>query len=88
MSSAKVEVYSSPICGYCHAAKRLLTNKGIEFEEYNVAFNSDQKREMLTRSGGRHTVPQIFINNDHVGGYDELSRLEQQNELDSLVNSN
>ncbi len=83
----KVEIYSSPLCGYCYAAKRLLTGKGIDFKEYNVAFDASSKQEMLTRSAGRHTVPQIFINDVHVGGYDDLRRLDGQNELNDLLKS-
>ena len=68
-------VYSSPFCGYCGAAKRLLTSKGAEFTEIDVMFDPDRKREMIERSGGRRTVPQVFIDGRHIGGFDELSAL-------------
>ena len=83
----KIEIYTSPLCGYCYAAKRLLNRKGIAFNEYDVAFNRERKQEMLTRSGGRRTVPQVFIGDFHVGGFDDLSHLVSQNELDALLNS-
>lgn len=77
-------VYSSPFCGYCAAAKRLLTSKGAEFTEINTAFNSQNKQKMVTESG-RNTVPQIFIGDRHIGGYTELAALESNGELDPLL---
>ena len=78
-------VYSQPFCGYCVAAKRLLTEKGAAFTEVDVTFDSERRSEMLERSGGRRTVPQIFIDGRHVGGYDDLSALDQAGELDRLL---
>ncbi len=72
----RVEIYTSPLCGYCQAAKRLLKQKGVSFSEYDVLFDAARKRDMLTRSDGRHTVPQIFIDGKGVGGYDELVQLD------------
>ena len=69
---AVVEIYTSPFCGYCYAAKRLLTEKGVEFKEYDVLFSVSRKKEMLRRSEGRRTVPQIFINSVGIGGVDQL----------------
>lgn len=80
-----VEIYSSPICGFCHAAKRLLTSKGVSFSEIDVLENPDRRSEMLERAGGRHTVPQIFIGATHVGGYDDLSALDRAGKLDPLL---
>ena len=80
-----VEIYTSPLCGYCHAAKRMLTDKGVSFAEYNVSGDAAKRQEMLSRANGRHTVPQIFIGETHVGGYDELAALERDGKLDPLL---
>lgn len=80
-----VEIYSSPLCGFCHMAKRLLNKKGVDFSEIDVFRNPDRKPEMIERSGGRRTVPQIFIGATHVGGCDDLFALEQAGKLDSLL---
>jgi glutaredoxin 3 len=80
-----VEIYTSPLCGYCHAAKRLLTGKGVEFVEINVMASSDKRQEMMDRANGRHTVPQIFVGDTHVGGYDDLSALDRDGKLDPLL---
>lgn len=85
MSAERVLVYSSPFCGYCAAAKRLLTSKGVEFTEIDVMFDPERKREMIERSSGRRTVPQIFIDGRHIGGFDDLSALDQRGELDPLL---
>lgn len=82
-----VEIYTSPLCGYCHAAKRLLDQKGIAFTEINVLTNPKRKPEMIQRAGGRRTVPQIFIDGQHVGGCDDLYALEQDGKLDPLLAS-
>lgn len=80
-----VEIYTSPFCGYCHAAKRLLTQKGITFQEIDVIADPSQRPQMLARANGRHTVPQIFIGGTHVGGCDDLYALEQAGKLDPLL---
>ena len=82
---AKVEIYTSPLCGFCHAAKRLLTKKGVAFEETNVITNPSKRGEMMDRAGGRTSVPQIFINGSHVGGSDELHELDFDGELDPML---
>ena len=82
---AKVEIYTSPMCGYCHAAKRLLTKKGVAFEETNVIMSPAKRGEMMDRAGGRTSVPQIFINGVHVGGSDELHELDFDGELDTML---
>ncbi|MCY4180938.1 MAG: glutaredoxin 3 [Litoreibacter sp.] len=82
---AKVEIYTSPLCGFCHAAKRLLKSKNVEFEETNVALNSDAKAKMIQRANGGRTVPQIFIDDVHVGGCDDLYALEQAGKLDPML---
>jgi glutaredoxin 3 len=80
-----VEIYSSPLCGFCHAAKRLLKQKGVSFSEINVLAQPARKAEMMKRAHGRHTVPQIFIGGTHVGGCDDLYALEQAGKLDTLL---
>lgn len=80
-------MYSSPFCGYCAAAKRLLSNKGVEFTEVDVLFQPAQRKEMVARSG-RTSVPQIFVGETHIGGFDDLNSLEQRGELDALLHVN
>ncbi|NNE52247.1 MAG: glutaredoxin 3 [Sulfitobacter sp.] len=80
-----VEIYTSPLCGFCHAAKRLLNSKGVEFTEIDVWEQPERKSEMIQRANGGRTVPQIFIGDEHVGGSDELHALERQGKLDALL---
>lgn len=82
-----VEIYTSPLCGFCHAAKRLLNQKGVEFSEVDVLVEPGRRSEMMDRAGGRHTVPQIFVGETHVGGCDDLFDLERAGKLDSLLNA-
>jgi glutaredoxin 3 len=72
-------------CGFCVRAKKLLELKKVPFEEYAVDFGGAKKAEMVERTGGRMTVPQIFINGRHVGGCDDLMALEYQGKLDELL---
>jgi len=72
-------------CGVCLAAKRLLATKGLDFEEIDVGFDPEKRAEMMVRSGGGYTVPQIFIQGRHVGGYNELAVLERAGELDGWL---
>ncbi len=80
-----IEIYTSPLCGYCHAAKRLLSQKGVSFAEIDVSRDPSKRQEMMSRANGRHTVPQIFVGETHVGGYDDLSALERSGKLDPLL---
>lgn len=80
-----VEIYTSPLCGFCHAAKRLLTQKGITFSEIDVFSDPSRKPEMIKRANGGRTVPQIFIGDTHVGGCDDLYALERSGKLDPLL---
>ncbi len=79
-----VEVYLSAFCPYCHFAKRLLKEQGVEFSTISVDFHSDRRAEMEQRSG-RETVPQIFIGQTHVGGYDDLAALVSSGKLPALL---
>ncbi len=81
---SKVEIYSSMWCPFCHRAKRLLKSKGIAFEELDVDADPALRHEMMARSGGRRTVPQIFIDDRHVGGSDELAALDRAGRLNGL----
>jgi glutaredoxin 3 len=85
MADERVLVYSQPFCGYCSAAKRLLTAKGAAYTEIDVMAEAGRRAEMMERSGGRRTVPQIFIDGRHIGGYDDLSALDKTGELDRLL---
>ena len=80
-----VEIYTTPTCGFCHAAKRLLTQKGINFAEISLAQHPEKRAEMMQRSNGGRTVPQIFIGDTHVGGCDDLYALENAGKLDALL---
>jgi glutaredoxin 3 len=80
-----VEIYTAPFCGYCHMAKRLLKGKGIAFAETDVSRDPAQRAAMMRRTGGRRSVPQIFIGQTHVGGFDELYALERAAKLDPLL---
>ncbi len=82
---AQIEIYTSPLCGFCTAAKRLLSQKGAEFTEFNVLTDPALKPAMIERAGGRRTVPQIFIGDTHVGGCDDLYDLERSGDLDKLL---
>lgn len=80
-----VEIYTSPLCGFCHAAKRLLNEKGVDFTEVDVLKNPGRKAEMIQRANGGRTVPQIFVGDTHVGGCDDLYALESAGKLDPLL---
>lgn len=81
---APVEIYTTSLCGYCAAAKRLLDAKGAGYAEHDVSAGGAPRREMEERSG-RRTVPQIWVGGTHVGGYDDLAALEREGRLDPLL---
>jgi glutaredoxin 3 len=80
-----IEIYTTRFCPYCHAAKRLLSRKGVEFTEIDVSGDPKGRSDMVARANGRMTVPQIFIGPTHVGGYDDLSALDRLGKLDALL---
>lgn len=80
-----VEIYTSPTCGFCHAAKRLLSSKSVNFVEFDVSRTPEKRQEMMSRAHGCHTVPQIFVGDIHVGGCDDLYALERSGKLDALL---
>jgi glutaredoxin 3 len=83
----KVEIYTKMFCPYCVRAKRLLGDKGVPFEEYDITLGGPKRAEMIQRANGGSTVPQIFIGDRHVGGSDELAALERAGKLDPLLAS-
>src|SRR3954451_10885777 len=81
----KVEIYTTRYCPYCHAAKRLLSRKGVEFTEIDVSGDPKRRSDMVARANGRMTVPQIFIGSTHLGGCEDLHALEHAGKLDPLL---
>lgn len=82
---ARVEIYTKFGCPYCARAKKLLGDKGVGYEEYDIGGNAAKRQEMLGRANGRYTVPQIFIDGRHVGGSDDLAGLEARGGLDPML---
>lgn len=82
---AKVEIYTKAFCPYCTRALRLLDSKGAAYDEYDVTMGGPKKAEMVERSGGRMTMPQIFIDGRHIGGSDDLAALDRDGGLDELL---
>ena len=80
-----VTVYMGPMCSYCDAAKRLLARNNITYKEINIALEENKMDEMLKKSNGKRTIPQIFFDDDHVGGYVELRELEKKGELKKIL---
>ena len=80
-----VEIYTKMFCPYCARAKRLLDEKGVDYEEFEISAGGEKRQEMLSRANGRTTVPQIFIGGRHVGGSDDLAALEREGKLDALL---
>ena len=81
----KVVIYTGPMCNYCSAAKHLLNKKKINYEEIDIGYDDKKREEMLKKSNGAKTIPQIFIEEKHIGGYVELKALENKGELDKLL---
>lgn len=82
---AKVEIYTTMMCPYCVRAKRLLGEKGVDFQEYDITMGGPQRAEMIQRANGHRTVPQIFIDGSHIGGSDDLVALERAGKLDAIL---
>ena len=82
---AKIEIYTKAFCPYCSRAAQLLASKRVEIEEHDITFGGARRREMIARSGGRSTVPQIFIDDRHIGGSDDLAALDARGGLDPLI---
>ncbi|HVJ02974.1 MAG TPA: glutaredoxin 3 [Sphingomonas sp.] len=82
---AKVEIYTKAFCPYCHRAKHLLDDKGADYVEYDITFDGAKRQEMIQRANGRTTVPQVFIDQQHIGGSDDLAALDRKGGLDPLL---
>ena len=82
---AEIEIYTSPFCGFCNAAKRLLDKKGVAYREIDVMMNSGKREEMTKRSGGSRTVPQIFVDNEHLGDCEAIMEMDAESELDARL---
>ena len=82
---AQVEIYTKAFCPYCARAKRLLDGKGVDYQEFEISMDRAKRDEMVGRAGGRSTVPQVFIDGQHVGGSDDLAALEREGRLDPLL---
>lgn len=80
-----VTIYTTPTCGYCMAAKHLLRAKGVSFTEIDVAASPERRAEMVARAQGRRTVPQIFVGETHLGGYDDIAALDRAGKFDPLL---
>ena len=83
---AKIEIYTWSTCPYCSRAKSLLNAKGVEYQEYDITGNDAERSKMIERTGGPKSVPQIFINDTHYGGCDDIHALDRQGKLDDILN--
>ena len=81
----KIIIYTGPFCNYCEAAKRLLNRNNASFKEINIATVDGAKEEMIKKANGKMTIPQIFFDDQHIGGYDEVRGLEKENKLQDLL---
>ncbi len=82
-----VKVYTTTYCGYCDRAKSLLRRKGVEYEEIDVTGDDEMRMKLVQMSGGMRTVPQIWVGDTHVGGFDNLSELDRSGKLDTMLNA-
>ena len=80
-----VTIYTGPLCNFCDAAKRLLARNNAEYKEINIATTDGAMDEMIKKANGRRTVPQIFFDEQHIGGYDDIRELEKENKLQDLL---
>jgi len=81
----KIVIYTGPLCNFCSAAKHLLNKKKINYEEIDIGYDDKKREEMLKKTNGARTIPQIFIGEKHVGGFVELKALDNKGELDTLL---
>ena len=82
---AKIEIYTTPFCPYCHRAKALLKRKGVEFTEIDVMMSSAKRQDMAERAGGQRSVPQIFVDGEHLGDCDGIHRMDAEGTLDAAL---
>ena len=83
----KITMYTGPLCNYCEAAKRLLTRNNAPYNEIDISKVEGAMAEMIKKANGKRTIPQIFFDNQHIGGYDEVRLLEKENKLHDLLNN-
>ena len=81
----KITIYTGPICNYCDAAKRLLKRNSLEFNEIDISSGPEVLNEMINKTNGKRTIPQIFFDNEHIGGYVEIRELEKNNKLNDFL---
>ena len=81
----KITIYTGPMCNYCEAAKRLLTRNNATYKEINISTVEGAMDEMISKADGKRTIPQIFFDEEHIGGYDEVRALEKENKLQDLL---
>ncbi len=82
-----IKMYTGPICNFCDAAKRLLARNNLKYQEIDISSAANLREEMIKKSNGRRTIPQIFFDDQHIGGYDEVRALEKENKLQDLLKS-
>jgi glutaredoxin 3 len=82
---ADVEIYYWPTCPYCQRAMKLLDNKGVKYTGHNMTDREDERQALASRTGGRVSMPQIFINGEHIGGCDDIHALDEQGKLDAML---
>ena len=80
-----ITMYTGPLCNFCEAAKRLLVRNNLNYKEIDISTKDDLRDEMIKKANGKRTIPQIFFDDYHVGGYQELRELEKKDELDNLL---
>ena len=80
-----ITMYSGPLCNFCEAAKRLFLRNNLEFKEIDISTKDGLRDEMIKKANGKRTIPQIFFNEEHIGGYDEVRALEKENKLQDLL---
>ena len=82
---AEIEIYTSPFCGFCNAAKKLLEKKGVAYTEFDVMMNGAKRQEMIERAGGLTTVPQIFVDGEHLGDCMDMMEMDADGDLDARL---
>ena len=80
-----ITMYTGPLCNFCEAAKRLFVRNNLKFEEIDISTKDGLRDEMIKKANGKRTIPQIFFNEEHIGGYDEVRALEKENKLQDLL---
>ena len=85
MSTSKIVIYTADNCPYCTTAKKLLDSKGLSYSEINISNDNEKRKDLMQKSGGQRAVPQIFINDQHIGGHSDLSKLSIQGKLEKIL---